>query len=337
MTAAATARTGEEFGPNSPDEPVAQRLSLPKAARFLDEVSGSWTRERKCGTCHTNYAYMLGRPAVKDVAAPEIEEIRSFFEERVAGWDRPEREAKPRWDTEVVATAAALAINDSMTTGKLHPRTRQALDRMWTLQKPDGAWDWLKCNWPPYEHDDYYGATFAAVGVGLAPDGYRDSEAAKAGLANLRRYFREHPAPSLHHRAFLLWAATRLDGIMTDAEKTQTVSDLRAAQLPDGGWNLASLGDWSRHDKSPNAKDAPSDGFGTGFVVFVLRQAGVPAADSAVCLGVEWLKTHQRESGRWFTRSLSTDNNHYITHAGTAFAVMALRACEPLDGANPSR
>ena len=57
--------------------------------------------------------------------------------------------SKPRWDTEVVATAAALAINDAATTGTLHPLTRRALDRMWTLQKPDGDWDWLKCDWPP--------------------------------------------------------------------------------------------------------------------------------------------------------------------------------------------
>jgi hypothetical protein len=43
---------------------------------------------------------------------------------------------------------------------------------------------------------------------------------------------------------------------------------------------------------------------------------------------VEWLKTHQRESGRWFTRSLNQDNMHDITHAGRAMAVMALAACD---------
>jgi squalene-hopene/tetraprenyl-beta-curcumene cyclase len=43
---------------------------------------------------------------------------------------------------------------------------------------------------------------------------------------------------------------------------------------------------------------------------------------------VDWLKSHQRESGRWFTRSLHQDSMHYITHAGTAMAVMALAACD---------
>jgi squalene-hopene/tetraprenyl-beta-curcumene cyclase len=90
---------------------------------------------------------------------------------------------------------------------------------------------------------------------------------------------------------------------------------------------LPSLGPWKRHDGSPNDPTAPSDGYGTGFVVFVLRQAGVPAADPAVARGVAWLEANQRESGRWFTRSLSTDNAHYISNAGTAFAVMAIKAC----------
>ena len=63
----------------------------------------------------------------------------------------------------------------------------------------------------------------------------------------------------------------------------------------------------------------------------VLRKAGTPASDDAIRRGVAWLKTNQRESGRWFTRSLNTDKIHYITHAGTGFAMLALRACESAD------
>ena len=56
----------------------------------------------------------------------------------------------------------------------------------------------------------------------------------------------------------------------------------------------------------------------------MLRQAGLAADDPAVVKGVAWLKANQRESGRWYTRSLNNDKHHYITHAGTAFAVLAL-------------
>ena len=53
-------------------------------------------------------------------------------------------------------------------------------------------------------------------------------------------------------------------------------------------------------------------------------QAGVPANDPAVANGVKWLKANQRESGRWYTRSLSNDKAHYIANAGTAFCILAL-------------
>ena len=36
----------------------------------------------------------------------------------------------------------------------------------------------------------------------------------------------------------------------------------------------------------------------------------------------------QRQSGRWFTRSMWKDSRHYITHTGTAYAIVALAMCE---------
>jgi squalene-hopene/tetraprenyl-beta-curcumene cyclase len=64
-------------------------------------------------------------------------------------------------------------------------------------------------------------------------------------------------------------------------------------------------------------------------VLAVARLCGVPAADPRVAKGVAWLKSNQRESGRWFTRSLFEDNHHFISHAGTAYAVLALHLCAP--------
>jgi squalene-hopene/tetraprenyl-beta-curcumene cyclase len=320
--------TRAKVAPNLPDEPIARSYSKDNAAAFLDEVSLTWTRQRKCGTCHTNYNYMLARPAICDTSNESMTEIRRFFENRVAHWDDPEPGSKPRWDTEVVATAVTLAYNDEATSGKLHPLSRRALDAMWKLQRADGAWNWLKCDWPPYEHDDYYGATFAALGVGVAPDGYQETPQARQGLDKLRKYFRDNPPPSLHHRAMLLWASIRVQGLMSSSERESTIKDLLELQRPDGGWNLPSLGDWKRHDGSSNDKNGPSDGFGTGFVIYVLRQAGLKSDHASIRRGVDWLKSNQRVSGRWFTRSVSTDKAHYITHAGTGFAILALAACE---------
>src|SRR5262245_56036276 len=310
--------------PNKPGEPLLKEWSPQKAAEFLDGVGLNWTREKQCGTCHTNYPYLLGRAALPGPKSEAADEVRRFFEGRAANWDK----AKPRWDTEVVATASTLAIHDSLTTGKLHPVTKSALDRMWTLQRPDGSWNWLKCDWPPQEHDDYFGAAYAALGVGLAPDGYASGESARAGLEKLRNYFRTHQPPDLHHRTWLLWASAKLPGLMTDDDRHSAVKELKALQRDDGGWSLPSLGDWKRRDGSANDKSAGSDGYATGLVVYVLLQSGVKKDDEAVKRGAAWLRAHQTESGRWFTRSLNNDKAHYITNAGTALAVLALSACE---------
>ena len=316
-----------KFGPNSDKEPLAETVSLARGACFLDTVPVNWTRTRKCGTCHTNYAHMMAGPMVEKPASKELLEVRAFFEARVAGWNKPDKSAKPIHEGEIVATAAALAFNDAASTGKLHPLTRAALDRVWTVQRPDGAWNWFDCDLPPMEDDDYYGTALAATAVGHAPDDYKSTEAARKGIEKLRGYLRATPAPNLHHRALLLWASTRTDGLMEATEREQTVADLLAKQRPNGGWSLTSLGRFERRDGTPNPEDAPGDGYGTGFVVYVLRQSGMPATAEPISRAIAWLKSHQRASGRWFTRSPTLNTNHYITHAGTAYALMALAAC----------
>ena len=103
------------------------------------------------------------------------------------------------------------------------------------------------------------------------------------------------------------------------------------------GWSAAGLGEWKRTDKLEQ-DSTTSDGYGTGFSIFILRRTGVEANDPAIQKGITWLKTNQRESGRWFTRSLNRDNKHYLTHVGSAFSVMAIQSCQPAQSsASPGR
>jgi squalene-hopene/tetraprenyl-beta-curcumene cyclase len=320
------------FPKPSADEPLAGQWSKEKAAAFLESASVHWLQRQSCMACHTGYPYLMAGPSLGQTAKSAVAKMRQYLEHRVDRWDSGAESDKPdpgdEGFTEVVATAVTLAFHDSQTTGKLHPLTRKALDRMWSIQQADGAWDWNKHRLPPLEYDDYFGAVFAALGVGSAPEGYAKSGSAKEGLGKLRDYLAKHPPPNLHHRSWLLWASMRLDGLMSSADKQQTIKELLALQRPDGGWNLPSLGDWKRLDQSANDKNAASDGYATGLTVFVLRQAGLPVTDEAIKRGAHWLATNQRESGRWFTRSLNADRDHYISNAGTAFAIMALKACE---------
>jgi len=73
-----------------------------------------------------------------------------------------------------------------------------------------------------------------------------------------------------------------------------------------------------------------SDGYGTGFAIVVARELGVPADDSRLRHGIDWLHANQRESGKWFTRSPVKECSNLITNVGSAFAVLALQACGEL-------
>ena len=319
--------TPENFvapGPNVADEPLAQQFSMTRAVEFMDSAALDWLKSRQCFTCHTNFAHLMARPAIS-ADAPAHRAVRGELEKLVSErW----KEKGPRWDAEVVMTGAILALNDTATTGKLHPLTREALDRTWTLQREDGGFDWLKCGWPPMESDDHFGATMAVIGVGAAPEDYAQTEKARTGLEKIRGYLKANPAPTMHHRAMVLWASSYVDGFLMPEERKAVIEELLELQQTDGGWALASLGDWKRDDGLEQDVKT-SDGYGTGFVIYVLRRAGLPADDSRLQRGVAWLKANQRESGRWFTRSLNKDNKHFITHAGTAFALLALTSCEP--------
>jgi len=307
-------------GPNRADEPLIEEFSFSAAVRFMDSAALTWQKKRKCFACHSNYAFLLARPAVThDV--PVHRTIRSALEHLA---ENPR--STNYWVTEAVMVASVLAQNDAATTGELHPSTRKALDRIWTAQREDGGWTWLDDNEPPSEIDDHYGVTMAAIGVGAAPDKYSRTPAAKKGLEKIREYFRNHPPANMHHRAMKMLASLHVDGIMTDTGRREVVKDLFGLQKLDGGWGLATLGNWTRSDGKEQDYES-SDGYGTGFVIYVLRCAGVPAEDPRIQKAIAWLKTNQRASGRWFTRSMKKDSRHLITHSGTAYAILALAAC----------
>jgi squalene-hopene/tetraprenyl-beta-curcumene cyclase len=310
---------------NAPDEPVAE-FSPARGKHFLDSAALAWQKNRDCLTCHTNYLYLLARPALgADDEAHRT--VRKYAEDLVtARW----KEKGPRWDAEVVMSALVLAYNDLLTTRKLHPVSRQALDKMWTVQRADGGVNWLKCAWPPFENDDEFGATMMALAVCVAPEDYAATPAAQSGIEKLKSYFAATPLPTLHHRAMLLWADTYRPTWLTAADRRQCLDELLALQHDDGGWSVASLGNWPRADGSPQDLTT-SDGYATGLVIYLARRAGIPAGDPRLSRGIAWLKANQRASGRWFTRSLYKDSRHYLTHAGTSLAIMALASCDALE------
>ena len=129
------------------------------------------------------------------------------------------------------------------------------------------------------------------------------------------------------------WASQRIDGLMSDEQRAETLEELLALQRPDGGWSTAGLlADWKafrRKDGKPHDTKT-SDAYATGFVIVVARTLGTPASQPQLQRGIGWLLEKQRVSGKWFTRSPTKDSRHYLSNFGTAFAVLALQSCDKL-------
>ena len=316
-------------GPNRADEPLVDQFSLQRAVSFADSTALQWEQQRDCVTCHTNGLYLVARSKV----SPESSEnrrarefARGYLNRYVVEKQTPSGQ---RGAVEgLVATTCFLTLSDMATDGHLSPDTRKALDHMWSLQDEDGGWGaWLKCGWPPFETDDHFGVTLAAVAAGVLPDSYRRSEKAKLGLQRLSKWLGNNPPQNLHHKGMMLWAAAKQKDLLAAKIKKRWAAQLLKAQRKDGGWRLVDLGagQWKRPEDV--AEQMPSDAYATAFSIFVVRKAGVPADHPQLARGLEWLRKSQRESGRWFVRSPKRDGKHYISHAATMFAVMAFTSC----------
>jgi len=313
-------------------EPLLKAFSPRKASEYLDQYR--CVHENRCFACHGSYAYLLAAPIVCARSAA-YRDTRWAIERSIQLLPATEpdgRSASGMQPVEAVMSAAALAQDDAANGAELRPLTRKALDRMWDFQQTDGGWKWAKLNAPPSEIDDHFGVTMAAIAAGAAPGNYVRTPKAQEGLNGIRRYLREHPPVTMHNRAMLMLAAARVDDLMTAEQRKHTIDDLFALQRPDGGWAMADLVEWKRSDGA-RSDPVSSDGYGTGFVTYVLRTgAGVPAQDARLGKAVDWMKTHQRLSGCWFTHSPRKDDE-LSTYAGSAYVVLALAACGEIQGA----
>src|SRR5262249_32312793 len=140
-------------------------------------------------------------------------------------YDFNEQKKKESWGTEAILNAVVLAFDDRYQARRApSDSTKRAFANLWKAQAAEGgqqgSWDWLDFNLEPWESTGarYYGAALAAVAVGTAPGYYTpgaDADIDK-GVKLLRGYLKDHRAgQNLFNRAWLLWAASGLDGLLT--------------------------------------------------------------------------------------------------------------------------
>jgi hypothetical protein len=240
--------------------------------------------------------------------------------------------------TEAVLNAFALAVADAETAALVPSAgTKLALKNLWTEQRRDGdgkgSWAWLDFELEPWESAsaEYWGATLAAIAVGVTPGNYEKKPEVAENVAMLTDYLRTGLASgktNLHARVMLLLASLRLEGLLDSAQQEAIANEIMAAQRPDGGWRLADLGEWK-------VENDASDGYATGVCSYVLLQVWDAQCAKAGMNGCRWLRTHQDpETGAWPTPSVNKERNpksfvgKFTQDAATAFAVFALSASE---------
>jgi squalene-hopene/tetraprenyl-beta-curcumene cyclase len=318
-------------------------MGWPSAARDHDTF---------CVSCHTALPYALARPVLRaaahqgEASATEtklmdnvVKRVRLWRD--VAPFYPDQRNGLPKTSesrgTESILNATILASRDRER-GAMSDDARTAFANLWALQMRtgdlSGAWAWLNFRYEPWEASDspYYGATLAALAVGTAPGAYASSPDIQDSVTLLRGYLaRQFEQQPLLNRVMLLWASTKLTGLLTPTQRDVIVDNVRRVERDDGGWATSSLGTWQRVDGTP--LETASDGYATGLATFVLQQAGLAPTEPMVEGGLRWLIQHQdRDTGRWSASSLNkkrdpaSDTGQFMSDAATAYAVLALAA-----------
>ncbi len=344
-----------------------------KAAQYLDDRMDLWLAratklktgdgKTSCISCHAVVPYLLARPALRKtmgVSSPTPQETRLMqeitqrldtFGSQQALYEHQEGQSR---GTEAVLDLLILAQADAR---ERRPQpsehTGKALHRLLDEQRPDGAWDWLDFALEPSESADarYGGAAMAAFALGSLP-GFLPAGQSDPHIARLCAYLNGNCAgQNLHNRAWLLLASTRLKGLLSQDQRASSITDLKGCQNDDGGWSLYRLGPWRWSKTTPPLAPTgntnisllvKSDGYATGFIAYVLREAGLSAADPVLKRAADWLKAGQQECQVdqrrwkcWRAPSLNHDReaggasadpwkSMTMSDMATAFAVLAL-------------
>jgi squalene-hopene/tetraprenyl-beta-curcumene cyclase len=267
-----------------------------------------------------------------------VEGVEPFYPDQTRGLPKTSESR----GTEAVLNAVILSARDARSgDSSLSEDARVALGNLWALQLKtgslSGAWAWLNFHNEPWEADNspYFGASLAAIAVGVAPGHYLASPDIQDRLKLLGGYLqRGNETQPLFNRIMLLWASGAWPGLLTVEQQQAIGAATLSAQQDDGGWSLASLGSFKRADGSP--LDLRSDGYATGLVAYALQVANLPRT-AALTRGLAWLATHQDPAtGLWFAASLNkqrdpaSDVGRFMSDAATCYAVLALtKAIDP--------
>lgn len=327
---------------------VFGEASIRAALKYLDEGSLAWTRSKNCVACHTTGAYLLDRPMLTSFVGKPQQEVHDYFVKTLPT-ELPSTKVKQEITYFVQAEravwrAAGLAQWDKYVTGSTSEPTDRALRAMMQQLSSHGGFYMPDPVEIPYETTDLELSQHAARAIVSAPGwlaNLKDAELLQQ-VERFKGYLRQAKPRHDYDRAIRIGIATSMPDVVSPEQLSADIAMLWSKQHQDGGWStrdMAETNNWSAHmtdvvvkliEGLPDAAHPESDPYMTALAICLLRESGTPSSDPRIQRGVEWLKSQQRESGRWWMHSLYRGNYHFSTYIATSKAMQALALCDQI-------
>jgi squalene-hopene/tetraprenyl-beta-curcumene cyclase len=331
----------------SPKEPKVKTFgpeSIRAAVKYLDDGAKSWNQEKGCVACHTTGAYMAERPALSRYFGTPPSDTRERFAKLT-----PEKPGKgPPLDKRTkyeglsiapVWRSLGLAEWDKHVTGKLSPETDRSLkDMLAKIHPTTGMWPTYKVLEIPYITTDFELSVHGAQALAIAPGWLKQQTDAHLlkQVELLKTALKNHKPRNDYERALKLQLASFWPDCVSKEDRAAAVDMLWKHQHADGGWSTREMSDFDQwRDEVPEdvvellkMDTKASDPYMTAFAIILLRGEGVSKTDPRIQKAVQWLKSEQRESGRWWMNTMLKETYYYITYIATAKALTALAACD---------
>jgi murein DD-endopeptidase len=305
-----------------PARAVSPRDAIDRAIPLLQSSAQTWTRERRCASCHHQglgtialaMARERGFPVDESMLRAQLGAVRASLASAEASVNLP---ANTNYIDDSLWLAALGSVGD--------PRglsTDLVVHRLLSGQHVDGHWIPYPFR-PPIEGSLIANTawTIRALRPFMPPSRAKQVDAA---VGRARDWIVKQTPDDTQDLAMKL-LALRWSGGGTDRVVTETARRLIALQRADGGWS--------------QTRARASDAYATGQALVALNQAAdVRPTDAAFAKGVAFLTRSQHQDGSWLVETRRTwrrgipffesgfphGTHQFISYAGAAWATMAL-------------
>ena len=311
--------------------PQQSRKTVERGLDFLQKDAVKWRKERECSTCHhgtmTVWALSEAKSLGYEVPAENVADTVKWTKDRLLERIDLPRDTRPGWS--MVSTPAIYLSVMALSVPKQDAVSAEELKRiaghLLRHQEADGSWAWSsappKNRPPPFFESDEVATLLAYLALGpQVPADPKEKSEVRDAREKAAAWLDKTKASDTTQAAALRLLVKVRAGEATKSLQSE-IDKLLDRQNKDGGWS--------------QVKDAASDAYATGQVLYILSLAGVKYDRAEVKRGVKFLVDNQKEDGSWSMAARShpgaepSKNPVPITYFGSAWATLGLMRSVP--------